>query len=128
VRATRKADNKPTWANVPSTIFLVKGASETPFISFQRTQIAKYHLEQIAGRRIFDGNGPAQVVDLRQIDMLDVVTAIIILNLPTRPVHALYTKDLSRTRVQNNKQESDKVNENGCLASRTTNFVQPART
>src|SRR5215468_9893991 len=63
-------------------------AGETPGRIWQITDVEKIDDHQIAGFGSFDPERPAQIVDLCEIDVADVVGAIVRGDLPPRPVEA----------------------------------------
>jgi hypothetical protein len=78
-----------------TTVFLGERSSESPFVTVESTEIEELHLEQVAGLGGRDFNRTRKVVDLRQVDILNVVRAIIILDLTSCPVYAIDTEDLA---------------------------------
>src|SRR5215469_747654 len=67
-------------------------AGESPGRIWQITDVEKINDHQIAGFGSFDPERPAQIVDLCEVDVADVVGAIVRGDLPSRPVEAFDSK------------------------------------
>eukprot|EP00967_Tisochrysis_lutea_P128381 scaffold219515_cov30-Tisochrysis_lutea.AAC.1 len=78
-----------------SSIVLVEGAREAPFVSFERAEVEYLNFEQVSRLRRLDRDGAAQVVHLGQVDMLDVIGGVIVLDLAPSPVDRLDAEGLA---------------------------------
>lgn len=76
-------------------IILIKDTRKAPGLLLKRLHILDLHDQNVARLSSLDLERPSQVVDLGQIDILHVVRAIVISNLPARPVHAFNLDDLA---------------------------------
>ena len=79
-----------------STVASVENACETPEMIFKRLNILNINDEHIARLSRLNLKGTRQVMDLRQIHVLNIFGIISILNLASRPVYAF---DLDRLAI-----------------------------
>ena len=80
----------------PSAILVREDAGEAPLRVFEPPDIVDIDHEQVARLRPFDSEGTAQVVHLGKVDIANVVRGIVVLDLSTRPVVALYPELVAR--------------------------------
>ena len=79
----------------PAAIILVKDASETPGMVLERLYVHDLHKENIAWLGIFNLERPREVVDLGEVNVLDIVGAVVIPDLTTSPVEAFNLHSLA---------------------------------
>jgi hypothetical protein len=72
----------------PTTIPPIKDSRESPRAMVKWLDILNLDNENIAGLGAFNLKWTGQIMDLRQIDILDVFGAVIVLDLATGPVYA----------------------------------------
>ncbi len=72
-----------------SAILLCEDAGEAPLKGSQDTDVEDIDHQEISRLGAMHADGPAQIVDLRQVDHLDVGGVVVVLDLPSRPVDAL---------------------------------------
>ena len=81
-----------------------KHAREPPWLLLKRLHVYNLDEQHVARLRGLDLERPAQVVDFGEVDVLDVVGAVVVLDLPARPVDAF---DLDRFAVLDGACEGD---------------------
>lgn len=72
----------------PTTILLCKDTGETPRLILQRLYVLNLYNQYISRFSIFDLKGSAEVVDLGQVNILDVVCVVGVFDLAAGPVNA----------------------------------------
>ncbi len=73
----------------------VEDTSEAPRVVLERLDVLNLNEEDITGLRRFNLEGPRQVVDLSQIDVLDIVGAVVVADLSTCPVETFDLNNLA---------------------------------
>lgn len=87
-----------------TAVLFVEDAGEAPGLVLHGLHVHDFDDEDVAGLGGFDLEGPGQVVDLGQVNVLHVVCAVVVADLPTGPVK---TFDLDRLAVLNGAGEWD---------------------
>ena len=78
----------------PSVVF-VKNAGEAPRLLLERLHVLNFHYKDISRLGAFHLKGTREVVNLGEVNVLHIVGAIVVANLPSCPVYALYLEDFS---------------------------------
>ena len=78
-----------------SPIVFVKNAGEAPRLLLERLDILNLHYKDISWLGAFHLKGARQVVNLGKVDVLHIIGAVVVANLPSCPVYALYLEDFS---------------------------------
>ncbi|KAJ3472235.1 hypothetical protein NLG97_g11165 [Lecanicillium saksenae] len=78
-----------------ASVLLGKDAGEAPGGVFKRLHVGDVDDKQIAGLSALDFKRPSQIMDLGEIDIANVVGAVIVANLTTRPVQAFDLNSLA---------------------------------
>ena len=78
-----------------SAVVFVEDARKAPWLLLKRLHVLYFNYEDIAWLCGFYLERTAQVMDLRQIDILHVVRAIVVSNLSSSPINAFYLDDLA---------------------------------
>lgn len=79
----------------PSAIVFVEDTSEAPWLFLERLYVLDLDYENITGLGVLHLERSAQVVDLRQINVLHVICAVVVANLSSGPVDTLNLDDFS---------------------------------
>lgn len=82
----------------PTAVVLRKHACETPRLVLEGLDVHDFHKEHISGFCVLDLEGAAQVVNLRQVDILDVVGRIIVTDLAASPGRGMISMIFVATR------------------------------
>ncbi len=72
----------------PAAIVFVEDAREAPGLVLEGLHVLDLNEEDIAWFGGLDLERPGKVVDLSQINVLDIVSTVVVLDLPARPVEA----------------------------------------
>ena len=73
----------------------MKDTSEAPGMVLERLYVHDLHKENITWLSIFNLKRPREVVDLGEVNVLDIVGAVVILDLTTSPVEAFNLHSLA---------------------------------
>src|ERR1700730_6987587 len=79
-----------------ATVFLGEDPGEPPRRARQISAIEQINDQQIVGLIAFDAGRTTQITILRQIDIANIVCAVVVKDLPARPVEALDAKFSTR--------------------------------
>lgn len=83
-----------------STVLTIENSSEAPFITRKRAEVKNLDNEQISWHRRFafgvvHANWPTQVMNQGEVDVLHILGAVIVEDLPAGPVDGLHSEDLA---------------------------------
>ena len=78
-----------------SAVVFVEDSSETPWVVLERLNILDFNEEDIAGFSGFDLERSREIVDLSQVDVLDIVGAVVVANLAACPIEAFDLDDFA---------------------------------
>jgi len=79
----------------PSTIALIKNARKPPRLLLEGLDVLDLDHEHVTRLGCLDLEGTGKVVDLGQVNVLHIIGAVVILDLPARPVDTLDLDDLA---------------------------------
>jgi hypothetical protein len=88
----------------PAAIVLVKNAREPPRLVLEWLYVLNLHEEHISRFGRFNLERAREIVDLSQVDVQDIVSTVIVLDLSARPVQAF---DLDRLSIFDRSAERD---------------------
>ena len=77
-----------------SSIVFVEYTCKAPRLLLERLHVLNFHNKDISRLGAFHFKGARQVVDFCKIDVLHVVGAVIVANLPSCPIYAFHFEDL----------------------------------
>ena len=79
----------------PASVVLVKDAGEAPWMVLEWLHVLDLHKENVSWLGCLDLEGAREIVDLRQVDILDVVGVVRVLDLAACPVQAFNLDSLA---------------------------------
>ena len=78
-----------------ASIILIEHSREPPRLFLERLHVLDLDNKDVPGFRPFDVKGTGQIVDLGEVDILHIVRAIVVADLPPRPVDTFDLDDLA---------------------------------
>lgn len=78
--------------DLTSAVLSGESSCEAPLVAVQGAEVEELYLEKVTRLRPLHFDGAGEVVDLREVDILDVVRAVVVLDLSPRPVDAFHAK------------------------------------